>query len=1194
MQMKQQRLDHSNRILAAIRNVNRLITRATDSETLLQGACECLTETQGYYNAWIALMDENRKLIAGYEAGLGRDFRPLVEQLRAGRLTRCADRTLRKENLTVTNNPPANCADCPLATSYGGRGAMTTPISHQDRVFGLLSVSVPASYIEEKEDRDLVAEVAADLGHALYSMDASTALKLHRDITKALPNPMAILGADYRYRTVNEAYANFYGVTPADIIGRRVSAFYSSAFFETAIRPNLDRCLAGKEVRYETQVKFARAGRRWMEMHYFPNRNMDGAVTGVISVGADITAKKQNEQHLKQRLKELRAFHLLSELVEQSRDLPEILGGVPDILINALQHPRLACARIVYEGTIFASHDPCGCDRDDPSRECLTEPLIVNNASHGEVRVCYVDPPPATEGDFFFKDERQLIHAVAERLGHICARHRAEEALRASESRYRRLSENSPAVVYQFRMAPDGAFSCPYISENVVEMLGVSAQEARRDAASIIDLIDADQQAKFYDAVLVSARELSPYKQELKMNRNGEIIWLETHSTPTREPDGGVLWDGFFMDITFRKQAEKEMLLTLDAISEGVWQWNFKTHEMRFSPVYYTMLGYEPDAFPATYQNWKGLIHPDDMESATSIAKAFIETQIDVYENVFRMRTQSGQYRLIQARGRVVERDGNGAAVRMIGNHVDITDLKHAEAKLKSVEKRNQALLDHSPVCHKIVDLDFNLQYMSENGFKMLKLDLDADVYGKPYPFAFFPEAFRRKMTAKLEQVKATGGTTTLEGLASDVQDNEVWLDSTLVPVRDDDGEIAYLTVVTADATERKQAEKERSHLENQLQQAQKMEAVGRLAGGVAHDFNNMLSLIINYSDMGMEELTTAHPLYENLEEIKKAGQRSAVLTRQLLAFARKQTVAPKKLDLNATIEGMLKMLHRLIGEDIDLAWSPSANLWDLMMDPGQIDMILANLCVNARDAIADVGRVSIETGNETLDEIDCTDLEIKPGDYVRLSVSDTGCGMDDETQKHIFEPFFTTKEVGKGTGLGLATVFGVVKQNHGDIKVYSELGVGTTFKIFLPRHRARADHLSEKGLIEPVEGGRETVLLVEDESSILKLAILMLKRLGYRVTPAHTPVEAIRLAREHVGDIDLLMTDVIMPEMNGRDLAKKILSIHPKLKCLFMSGYTADVIAHHGVLEEGVNFIQKPFTRKSLSLKVRAALDRE
>jgi len=384
----------------------------------------------------------------------------------------------------------------------------------------------------------------------------------------------------------------------------------------------------------------------------------------------------------------------------------------------------------------------------------------------------------------------------------------------------------------------------------------------------------------------------------------------------------------------------------------------------------------------------------------------------------------------------------------------------------------------------------------------------------------------------------------------------------------------------------------EREKMESRLIQAQKMEAVGRLAGGVAHDFNNLLNVILGYVDLSLMKLTPSDPIHGNLQQIRKAGQRSADLTRQLLAFARKQTIAPRVLDLNETVAGMLKILMRLIGEDIDLLWKPAPDLWPLNMDPAQIDQILANLVVNSRDAISGVGRIIIETGAAEFDRPFCeANPGFVPGHYVVLAVSDDGCGIDKENLSQLFEPFFTTKEVGKGTGLGLATVYGIVKQNSGFINVYSEPGKGTTFRIYLPRHEAEPAPVTEAA--DPVERpkGRETVLLVEDEAALLGLTAMMLEELGYTVVAAGTPGRALRLAEGFGGEIDLLLTDVVMPEMNGRTLRQRLTAVRPGLRCLFMSGYTANAIAHHGVLDEGVAFLQKPFTLQALAVKLREVL---
>jgi two-component system sensor histidine kinase EvgS len=398
--------------------------------------------------------------------------------------------------------------------------------------------------------------------------------------------------------------------------------------------------------------------------------------------------------------------------------------------------------------------------------------------------------------------------------------------------------------------------------------------------------------------------------------------------------------------------------------------------------------------------------------------------------------------------------------------------------------------------------------------------------------------------------------------------------------------------VLVNDITDRRRIEAERKQLQAQLLQAQKMESVGRLAGGVAHDFNNMLGVILGRAEMMFMGTKPEDPYYEDLQEIYKAAQRSTDLTRQLLAFARKQTIAPKVLYLNDTVEGMLKMLRRLIGEDIDLVWKPDTFLWPVKVDPAQVDQVLANLCVNARDAIFGIGKVIIETNNVFFDEAYCAShAEAKPGQYVMLAVSDDGCGMDKETRENLFEPFFTTKEVGEGTGLGLAMIYGIVKQNDGFINVTSEPGQGTTFKLYFPRTRD-ADKAVGEQTATAIETGSETILLVEDEASILRLGTAVLEKFGYNVIAACTPGEAISMAEQSDIRIHLLVTDVVMPEMNGKELKTRIEKLIPDIKVLFMSGYTGNLIVHQGILEGDVQFLQKPFSVSSLVGKVRKVLN--
>lgn len=433
-----------------------------------------------------------------------------------------------------------------------------------------------------------------------------------------------------------------------------------------------------------------------------------------------------------------------------------------------------------------------------------------------------------------------------------------------------------------------------------------------------------------------------------------------------------------------------------------------------------------------------------------------------------------------------------------------------------------------------------------------------------------------------------SGGQTWAGRMVNRCKDGTFYTEETTIsPIRNTEGRIVNYVGVNRDISDH-------LRLTAQFQQAQKMEAVGLLAGGVAHDYNNMLSVIIGYAELAICQVDEAQPIYGDLAEILKAAKRSADITRQLLTFARKQTIIPIPLDLNQTVEGAIKMLGRLIGEDINLVWLPREGPCPVKMDPVQVDQILANLCVNARDAITDVGNITIETGNATFDETYCAEhFGYVKGDYVLLAISDDGCGMDKETLGHIFEPFFTSKGVGRGTGLGLSMVHGIVKQNNGFVNVYSEPGEGTTFRIYLPSYSDRIVDAPRNRTEEISRGHGEAVLVVEDELALLSMDKMMLERLGYLVLAAGTPDEAIRLSEKHANEINLVITDVVMPEMTGRELAERLQSLYPGIKIMFMSGYTADVIAHRGVLDENVNFIQKPFSMKDLSIKVREVLEK-
>jgi PAS domain S-box-containing protein len=517
-----------------------------------------------------------------------------------------------------------------------------------------------------------------------------------------------------------------------------------------------------------------------------------------------------------------------------------------------------------------------------------------------------------------------------------------------------------------------------------------------------------------------------------------------------------------------------------------------------------------------------------------------------------------------------------------------------AEEDLARQHRLLRTVIDHLPDFIYAKDREGRFVIANAALTRDLGLRTPEELVGKT-DFDCHPQALAARYRAdELKVIESGQALLETEEPVVDAAGQRRWFATTKVPLRDDAGIPVGLVGVGRNITARKRAEAERERLQSQLTQAQKMELVGRLAGGVAHDFNNLLMGIMNYVDLCRDGLPPDHAVRGYLDEITSDAKRSVGIARQLLAFARKQTIAPQVLDLNDALEGMLKMLRHLIGEDIELAWLPGAALWPVKVDPGQIDQILANLCVNARDAIAGVGKVTIATANARLDAAPgAGDVGGAPGDYVRLAVSDSGCGMDKEVLAHLFEPFFTTKGVGQGTGLGLATVYGISEQNDGRIEVDSAPGQGTTFRIYLPRFLGPLVAPAAAEAVAAPPGGTETILLVEDEKAVRLTTQWFLTKLGYTVLVADRPDVALSLAGAHSSPIHLLVTDVVMPGMNGHDLAARLVEQRPGIACLFMSGYTADVIAHRGVLEEGTHFLSKPFSRGDLARKVRELLDR-
>jgi len=625
------------------------------------------------------------------------------------------------------------------------------------------------------------------------------------------------------------------------------------------------------------------------------------------------------------------------------------------------------------------------------------------------------------------------------------------------------------------------------------------------------------------------------------------------------------------------RTSEEKLNSIVSTSQEWIWSKDLTGVYTFSNPAVRDILGYLPEDILG-HAATNSFVHKEDLLLMKELLSRSIALKTGWSNIVTRWEHKDGTYRYLESSA-VPMLDQSGSLYGFQGTDRDITKRKQSEDDVRESEERYRTIFESTATANILMAQDMTI-LMANDDFAVLSGYSKQELEGKIKLTAFADENdLERVMNyykmGRLDQESALSfNEFRFRNRNREVR--ELFVSVAFIPKTNES------VVSLIDLTERKK-------LETQLVQSQKMESVGRLAGGVAHDFNNMLSVIIGNTEIAMLTVDSASPLHRTLQDIMSAAMRSAELTRQLLAFARKQTASPKVLNLSDTVTGMLTMLKRLIGENVNLIWMPGQNLWKVMIDPSQVDQILVNLTVNARDAISQTGKITIETSNAAFNEGYRNGFtDFVPGDYVELSVRDTGCGMEKHTLANIFEPFYTSGKGGQGTGLGLATVYGIVKQNGGFINVHSEPGQGSIFRIYLPRYADTGTETADDEADTRIPGGTETVLIVEDDETVLNLGRAMLETLGYNVLEAKSANQALKLTKGYPEKIDLLLTDVVMPDMNGKVLSERIIAIKPGLKCLYMSGYTADVIAHQGILDKGVQFISKPFSLKDLAAKVR------
>ena len=1051
-------------------------------------------------------------------------------------------------------------------------------------------------------------------------------------LVRALPDLVWLKDADGVYLTCNARFESFVGRPEREIVGRSDVELFApelAAHFRERDRAAIE---ADGPTVNEEEVAFASDGHcELLETVKTPLRDAAGRLVGVLGIARDITDRKRAEELLRLQsgvLGEIAAGAPLERTLDLlARGVEELSPGVfaailvldagrgrlrhgaapslPEAWTSALDGISVAegagaCGTAAFRRAPVISEDVTVDPLWAPFREQAVEsgirsawaaPILASDRSLlGTFALFRRVPGRPTHGQL------QVI-ALAADLGAIAlGRDREERALRESEARYRLIAENSSDVIWLYDVALDRfTFVSPSVEKlrgfTVEEVLGQSMREALTPES--YRLVAEGLPAALSDLAARGRAARARTSEVWQTRKDGSIVPTEVVTTFITDAEGRVTHiQGVSRDISERKRSEAALdeqdLLLRDVSATahiGGWAFDPATGKGTWTDEVARIHDVDPAAdtsAPFGLSFYEG-------ESRERIERAVAQAVANgtPYDLDLELVSAKGARKTVRTVGLPVVRDGKVVQVR--GTIQDVSAHARSEALRRETEEKLRLFIENAPAAIAMLDREMRYIFVSRRWLQDFRLG-DRDLVGVSH-YEVFPgiderlrEVHRRCLAGATERCDEDPFTRP-DGAVS-------WLKWEARPWYDAKGRVGGLLIMSEDITSRRLAEIGRSRLQEQLQQAQKMESVGRLAGGIAHDFNNMLAVIEGHAALALEAVGEEGPVRRDLLEIRRAAERSAALTRQLLAFARRQAAAPRVLDLNATLEAMRGMLGRLIGEDVELSFRPGEGLWPVRIDPVQVDQLLANLCVNARDAIEGVGHVVVETRNVTRDDgEDLSRSGSRPGEFVVLSVADDGSGMSAEVKDHLFEPFFTTKEQGRGTGLGLATVYGIVRQNDGFLEVDSTPGEGTTFRIFLPRFEGELVEPAPEAPRETPRGSGETVLVVEDEEAILTLAASMLEQLGYVPLCASSPSEALELLARRRGEVRAVLTDVVMPVMNGRELVERARALAPGLPSLFMSGYTADVIADRGLLEEGFRLLQKPFQPHDLGVALKDAI---
>lgn len=1022
----------------------------------------------------------------------------------------------------------------------------------------------------EKENAELRRREAA------LQESNSRCLQLMKDLNEVIYT----LDRNARVTFVSPNVEKIGGYSPEEIIGREFTAFVYPNDLQGRFE-NFQKILNGEQIATEYRYVKKDGTLVWVLTNAAPIFR-EGELLGIQGMLVDIDERKRAEESLREseyRYRTLFEKNLnpIAIIDKQGRYLdanPAFLRFVETSKENLLQKNVFDFAPSESKDQIKSAHQALW----KTGGTVETEYLVNGKSKILELTITPIE----------FKGLEAVIGAGKDVTEHK----KAQEALIRSESKWRQILVNTPQIGVSIN--PDGKIS--FANEHLLRLTGWEQEEVMGQ-----DWFDffvpeyiREEIRSVFKAVIEERdiREFSTYENEI-ISKSGELRNIAWSNVITKDAQDDIIdVTCLGVDLTERKKAEEAIRNSeeryrtiLERMEDGYFEVDIAGNFTFFNEAMLSMLGF-------TEGEMMGMNNRKFMDKSNA-KKVF-----DTFNQVYRTGEpyKAFDWELIRKDGSISNidtsvsliKDEAGEAVGFRGIARDITEKKMAEKALLQSERQKNLILNSTS--EKVIYYTPDLRVVwanraagqsagkSEKALVGLSCKEIWGHDGEPCTSCAVQKAKDTKMPQSSEK---------------HTPDGRIW-DMRAYPILNDDGKVEALAAFGQEITEKKRAEEKRAQLEEQINQAQKLESIGRLAGGVAHDLNNLLSPILGYSEMLLQETGAADSGRGKLKEILKAGERARDLVQQLLAFSRKQMLEFKSVDLNALLKNFDQFLRRTIRENIDINIQLAPSLPLVKGDPGQLEQVIMNLAINAQDAMPDGGKMIIETEVVELDESYAAENpDTARGPHVRLTVMDTGCGIDEETLATIFEPFFTTKEVGKGTGLGLATVYGIVKQHGGNVWAYSERGMGTTFKVYLP---VSADGLEEQeassqSTLSGTEGA-ETILLVEDNNQVRELSRSVLEGKGYKVLTAETGQDAIKLLETHEGPIGLLLTDVVMPEMDGRRLFERISRLYPDIRVIYMSGYTVDVIAHHGVIDTGVNFLQKPFAIKDLAAKVRQALD--